>query len=39
MSEFSDKAAIINGLLMLCFLLGDKAKYFAKSTEFSEDVF
>ncbi len=37
-SEYSDKAAIINFLLMLCFLVGHKAKYFAKSSEFSEDV-
>lgn len=38
-SEYSDSTAIINLLLMLCFLLGHKAKYFAKSSEFSEDIF
>ena len=35
----SDSAAIINFLLMLCFLIGHKAKCFAKSSEFSEDIF
>lgn len=38
-SEYSDSAAIINFLLMLCFLSGRKAKRVAESSELSEDVF
>lgn len=37
-SEYSDSTAIINFLLMLCFLLGHKAKCFAKSSKFSDDI-
>lgn len=38
-SECSDSAAIINFLLMLCFLLGHKAKCFAKRSQLCEHVF
>lgn len=38
-SEYSDSAAIINFLSMLCFLPGHEAKCFQKSSEFSGELF
>lgn len=38
-SEYSDSAAIINLILMPCFLLGHRAECFPKSSEFCEVIF